>query len=162
MRLEILVGGRTRLLEIDPWTLEFSVDGRAGKADAVRVEPGVYSILLEGHSYEVKLESGPQGLYTSVNGWRFEMEVRDPRRLARGGARLEAAGRQRICSPMPGKVLRILKREGDTVSAGEGLLVVEAMKMQNEVRSPKSGRVAAVRVVEGATVAAGQTLLEVE
>jgi biotin carboxyl carrier protein len=88
--------------------------------------------------------------------------VRDPRRLSRARSSLEVSGRQKIASPMPGKVVRVLARPGDQVSVGQGLLVVEAMKMQNEIRSPKSGRVVAVFVTEGAPVAGGETLAEVE
>ena len=88
--------------------------------------------------------------------------MRDPRRLVRARGAVEAAGRQKIVSPMPGKVVRVLVSEGEPVAAGQGVLVVEAMKMQNEIRSPKAGRVAAILVAEGAAVAGGQALAEVE
>jgi len=150
MRLELVVNGRPRTLDLDP-----------AMVDAREVEPGIYSILIEGRGYEVKLEQAADGYCAEVNGRRFAIEVRDPRR-ARARSSLQAAGRQRIPSPMPGKVLRVLVSEGDMVAAGQGVVVVEAMKMQNEIRSPKSGRVAAVRVREGASVASGETLAEVE
>jgi biotin carboxyl carrier protein len=75
---------------------------------------------------------------------------------------LEAEGRQQITAPMPGKVVRVLLQEGDTVEAGQGLLVVEAMKMQNEIRSPKSGRVEKLFAKEGLAVNAGDVLAWVE
>ncbi|HSB13592.1 MAG TPA: acetyl-CoA carboxylase biotin carboxyl carrier protein subunit, partial [Bryobacteraceae bacterium] len=65
-------------------------------------------------------------------------------------------------APMPGKVVRVLAAEGDLVEAGQGLLVVEAMKMQNEVKAPKAGRVAALAAREGGTVAAGDVLAVIE
>ena len=151
MKLEILVNGRPRSLDFD-----------SSAADAREVEPGVYSILIEGRSYEVKLEPGPEGYYADVDGLRYTIQVRDPRRLARDRGVVTAAGRQKIASPMPGKVVRVLVRAGEEVAAGQGLLVVEAMKMQNEIRSPKAGRVVSLTVAEGAAVSGGETVAEVE
>jgi biotin carboxyl carrier protein len=75
---------------------------------------------------------------------------------------MEAEGRQQITAPMPGKVVRILKNAGVAVEAGEGLLVVEAMKMQNEIRSPKRGKVEKILVKEGQAVNAGEVLAWVD
>ena len=167
MKLEIVIDGKTRALEIEEQarnggTCRFVFGAKSGTADVCEVEPGVYSILIDGCSYEVKIESGVEGYFAGVNGRRYAIQVRDPRRLSRTGGEFQAAGRQKIASPMPGKVLRVLVKEGEEVAAGQGLLVVEAMKMQNDIRSPKAGRVAAIRAVEGATVAGGETLAEVE
>jgi biotin carboxyl carrier protein len=151
MKLEVLINSHPHDLDFDP-----------ASVDAVEVEPGIYSILLDGHSYEVKLEPSEDGVGASVNGHRYQVQVRDPRRLPRTRTALSTAGRQRISSPMPGKVVRVLVGEGDQVVAGQGLLVVEAMKMQNEIRSPKAGRLVALRASEGATVSGGETLAEVE
>lgn len=167
MHLEILVNGRPRLLEMNDGpsetaTRECLFDGKPSRADAREVEPGAYSILIDGRSYEVKLEPGADGYHVSVGGRRYAIQVRDPRRLSRSRGFPEAAGRQKIASPMPGKVVRVLVREGEQVAAGQGVLVVEAMKMQNEIRSPKAGRVVALRAAVGAAVAGGETLAEVE
>ncbi len=151
MKLEILINGHPHSLDLD-----------SSSADAIEVEPGIYSILLDGHSYEVKLEPSEDSVYATVDGHRYQVQVRDPRRLARTRAPLSTAGRQRITSPMPGKVVRVLAAEGDEVEVGQGLLVVEAMKMQNEIRSPKAGRVVSLRATEGAAVSGGETLAEVE
>ena len=151
MKLEILIDGRPHPLDLE-----------RDPADAREVEPGVYSILIGGHSYEVKIEPGENCCYAAVNGRRYQVEVRDPRRLARTRGAPEAVGRQKVPSPMPGKVVRVLVAEGDNVAAGQGLVVVEAMKMQNEIRSPKPGRVVLLRVTEGAAVTGGETLAEVE
>ncbi|HEX9456960.1 MAG TPA: acetyl-CoA carboxylase biotin carboxyl carrier protein subunit, partial [Candidatus Acidoferrum sp.] len=89
----------------------------------------------------------------------FSAEVLDPRawRGRRHGV-LEAEGRQQILSPMPGKVVRVLVKPGETVEAGQGLLVIEAMKMQNEIRSPKSGIIERLLAAEGQAVNAGEVL----
>jgi len=85
--------------------------------------------------------------------------VRDLRQWRRrGGAALEAQGRQQIIAPMPGKIIRLLVKAGEPVETGQGLLVVEAMKMQNEIRSPKSGTVERLSVAEGQTVNAGEVV----
>ena len=151
MKLEVRVDGRPQTVEVEP-----------GAADAVEVEPGIWSILIGGRSYEVKLEPAEDGYWASVDGRRFRVEVRDPRQLPRSRSGLAAEGRQRVASPMPGKVVRVLVREGEEVAAGQGMVVVEAMKMQNEIRSPKGGRVVMLRAVEGAAVSGGETLAEVE
>lgn len=152
MKICLLIDGRPR---------EVGADELAA-ADIREVEPGVYSVLLNGRSYEVKMEPAAERFYAGVNGRRYAIQVRDPRRLSRARGSLEVTGRQKIASPMPGKIVRVLARPGDPVSAGQGLLVVEAMKMQNEIRSPKSGRVVAIHVAEGAPVSGGETLAEVE
>ncbi len=167
MKLEIVIEGRTRILELeDPsaalGSCRFVLDSKAASADVREVEPGVYSILLDGRSYEVRIEAGAEACYAAVNGRRYAIEVRDPRRLARSRGAIAVAGRQKVTSPMPGKVIRVLVEPGEEVTAGQGLAVVEAMKMQNEIRSPKAGRIVAVLVKEGAAVGGGETLMEVE
>jgi biotin carboxyl carrier protein len=114
----------------------------------------VYSVLLNGRSFEVRADNGT----VTVNGRRCDVEVEDPRELRRRNANLMAEGQQILKASMPGKVVRLLVGEGDDVSANQGILVVEAMKMQNEVKSPKAGRVISVRVTEGSAVGAGDVL----
>ncbi len=167
MKLDVIIDGRTATLELDGdarngGPCDFIFDSHAAQADVREVEPGVYSVLIGGRSYEVKLEPAVDGYYAGVNGRRYAVRVRDPRRLARRRGGFGAAGRQKVTSPMPGKVVRMLVAEGNEVEAGQGLVVVEAMKMQNEIRSPKAGRVVGVLVKEGAAVTGGQTLAEVE
>lgn len=163
MKLEITIDGRIRTLEIpESGEARYVLDSEPLAADAREVEPGIYSILIEDRSYEVKIETGAEGLWAGVNGRRYAVSVRDPRRLSRDRHAIGAAGRQQVSSPMPGKVVRVLVGAGEEVAAGQGLVVVEAMKMQNEIRSPKAGRVVAVLVAEGQTVAGGEPLAEVE
>ena len=166
MKLEINISGKTRLVELtreeNRWRI--SLDGIPLDADAVEVAPNTYSILLSGESHEIRVAPLPDGqikLHTGLA--EYIASVADPRawRGRRHGA-LEAEGRQQIAAPMPGKVIRLLVREGDSVEAGQGLIVVEAMKMQNEIRSPKSGRVARLLAAEGQAVNAGEILAFVD
>lgn len=132
------------------------------RADVREVEPDIYSILLGSRSFEVQIEKGDGRVYASVNGRHLSVEIRDPRRMVRGAAGINLAGPRTICSPMPGKVVRVLVAEGDEVEAGRGLLIVEAMKMQNEIKSPKAGRVAAIHVSQGSAVGGGEAMMVVE
>jgi biotin carboxyl carrier protein len=125
-------------------------------------EPEVYSVLLEGRMYDARVEETPAGLVVVIDGYRFEMEVRDPRRWSRKDAARGGDGVQTVMAPMPGKVVRVLVGQGDEVKAGQGLLVVEAMKMQNEIKASRAGRILSLTVKEGATVAAGEVLATIE
>jgi len=131
-------------------------------ADVRAPEPCVYSILLDGRSYDARVEETPEGLVVVIDGYRFEIQVRDPRRWNRKSAGGAREGRQAVAAPMPGKVIRVLVAAGDAVEAGQGLVVVEAMKMQNELRAAHAARVAAVSARAGATVAAGEVLVTLE
>src|SRR5689334_25260421 len=140
------------------------LDGKPVAADAVEIAPHILSILLEGQCFEVTVTPSPDGkLKLQTSGQEFIAEVIDPRAWSgrRHGA-VEAEGRQQILAPMPGKIVRLLVKEGDHVEAGQGLLVVEAMKMQNEIRSPKSGKIEKLCAAEGQAVNAGDVLLWVE
>ena len=137
----------------------FTIDGRPVEADAVQISPSAFSILLGGRSLDVTLEeTAGGGLLLRVNGREFQVEINDPRSWRRGRhAGIELAGRQQMLAPMPGKIVRVLVAVGQQVSAGQGLLVIEAMKMQNEIRAPKSGTVEKL-AKEGQTVNAGEVL----
>jgi biotin carboxyl carrier protein len=163
MKYEIVIDRARRSVEFPPPTnettpLTFTVDGRRVEADAIRISHCAYSILIGGRSLEVAVEESPAGLVLRVNGREFQVEVIDPRSWRRGrGTGVELEGRQELVAPMPGKIVRVLVAAGQQVSAGEGLLVIEAMKMQNEIRSPKSGVVEKL-AREGQTVNAGEIL----
>ena len=135
------------------------VDGRTIEADVARILPGVYSILLGGRSLEATVEETAEGLLVRVAGREFQIEITDPRswRHRRGGS-IELEGRQQVAAPMPGKIVSVLAAQGQKVEAGQGLMVIEAMKMQNEIRSPKSGTVERLLAKEGQTVSAGEIL----
>jgi biotin carboxyl carrier protein len=163
MKYEIVINGASRSVE---FTLpangfsrvNFTIDGRPVAACAVPISPAAYSILLDGKSLEVTTEVSTDGLSVRVNGHEFQVQVADPRSWRRArGAGVELEGRQQLVAPMPGKIVRVLATVGQQVSVGEGLLVIEAMKMQNEIRSPKSGTVEKL-AREGQTVNAGEVL----
>jgi biotin carboxyl carrier protein len=136
----------------------FRFEGRERIASVVETEPGVYSVLVDGWSYSARV----RGPVVEISGMTLHVEVRDPRRMGRQSRAGSGEGRQNISSPMPGKVVRVLVAEGDAVEAGQGLIVVEAMKMQNEMRAPRAGRVTELRAREGATVAAAEVLVAIE
>jgi biotin carboxyl carrier protein len=153
---------KTRVIELERNTSGWHVtlDGSPVDVDAVEIAPNTISILLGGQSFEINVTPSPGGrLKLHAGSHEFIAEVIDPRAWSgrRHGA-VEAEGRQQILAPMPGKVVRLLVKEGDHVEAGQGLLVVEAMKMQNEIRSPKSGTVERILTNEGQPVNAGEIL----
>lgn len=161
MKLEVEVEGKTRSVELERvgQRLRCLLDGKPIEADAVEVAPRIYSILIGGQSLETRVEPSSAGLRVSVAGFEFAATIRDARQWRRHrGERLDAEGRQQVLAPMPGKVIRVLVKTGDAVEAGQGLLVVEAMKMQNEIHSPKTGTVERLLAAEGQTVNAGEIL----
>jgi biotin carboxyl carrier protein len=162
VKIEVRIDNQTRIVELtrdaDRWHV--SLDGEPVDVDAVEIAPNILSILLNGKSHEVRITPTPTGALTLQTAHReFTAEVLDPRawRGRRHGA-LEAEGRQQILAPMPGKIVRVLVQAGEKVEVGQGLIVVEAMKMQNEIRSPKSGTVERLLVQEGQPVNAGEVL----
>jgi len=157
MKRHVTVNGRSGTIEVDGSRLRYV------REDGVAIE-GEFSIegssvLLNGRSYRVSKGTGKE---IWVNGLRLSMDVFDPRDLRPGQGSSANHGRQEIAASMPGKVIRILVAAGDAVEEGQGLVVVEAMKMQNEMKSPKAGRVAEVRTRPDATVGAGEILVVVE
>lgn len=161
MKLVIELGATAHTVEIKrvERNLVFAIDGNSVEADATEITPGIYSILIGGRSLEARLERFGSELRIAVGQNEFTARVRDPRKWQRnhhGAAASEA--RQNVLAPMPGRIVRVLVRIGDAVEAGMGIVVVEAMKMQNEVRSPKAGVVERLLVKEGQTLNAGETI----
>lgn len=144
------------------WSI--SLDGQPSDADVVEIDPHTLSVILDGQSYEIRITEPAEGVLKVQSGLQeFTAEVADPRAWrGRRHSGLEAQGRQLVVAPMPGKVVRILVSQGEQVEAGQGLLVVEAMKMQNEIRSPKSGIVEKLLVKEGQPVNASEVLAWVD
>jgi biotin carboxyl carrier protein len=163
MKYEVRIRGKMRIVEVerqaDGW--QAMLDGESKTAaNIVETGPNTLSMLLAGQSHEICVTPSSDGkLNLQCGGFEFSAEVADPRswrERRHGGA--EAEGRQQVVAPMPGKVIRVLVRAGEKVEAGQGLLVVEAMKMQNEIRSPKSGTLEHILVAEGQAVNAGEAL----
>ena len=166
MKYEVLLSGKARVVQLtqNNGNWEFFLDGKPLDANVVEVAPNTFSVLLNGESHQIRVAprlDGTLNLHTDLA--EYQAEVSDPRawRGRRHGA-LEAEGCQRVAAPMPGKVIRVLVEPGEAVEAGQGLLVVEAMKMQNEIRSPKRGKVEKLLAKEGQAVNAGEVLVWVE
>ena len=144
----------------------YRIGGQTAEAQCEEISPGVYSLLINGRSYEAyvsKRSGDAPGLASpyevTVGLRRYIVELRDPRRWRRRGSSFETEGPQEIVAPMPGKIVKTLVSEGQEVKSNQGLLVIEAMKMQNELRAPRAGRVERVYLTEGQGVEAGTRLL---
>jgi acetyl/propionyl-CoA carboxylase alpha subunit len=155
------IEGRKRRVELPAGAgaLECVVDGRAMLVDVQMLQAGVMSLLVEGRQYRCVLD----GDGVLIGGRRFGFEVDDPRSLqGRRGAGAGAEGPRPVKAAMPGRVVRVLVEAGQEVAEGEGVVVIEAMKMQNELKSPKGGRVVRVGVGVGEAVGSGDVLVVVE
>jgi biotin carboxyl carrier protein len=164
MKIDMIFDGTRRSVELSRSSDELSrviatIDGRRVEADALKISPSVYSILLDGRSLEVHVETLADGLLLHAGGHEYRVDIVDPRswRRSRSG-KIDLTGRQQVSAPMAGKIVRVLIAQGQHVESGQGLLVVEAMKMQNEIRSPKTGTVERLAAREGETVNAGEVL----
>jgi biotin carboxyl carrier protein len=161
---DITIDGKHYRLDLDQrdgrWGCR--VDGREVEVDAVLARPNVLSLRIGNKAYEVKCERVGSDQHVWVGSARFAAEVRDPRSLRSRARAADEHGPRKLTAPMPGKVVRVLVSEGVEIDAGGGILVVEAMKMQNEVKSPKKGTVQKILVKEGAAVNAGDILAIVE
>jgi biotin carboxyl carrier protein len=164
MIYDITIDGKGYRLELERVDGRWSchLDGREVEVDAVLARPDVLSLRTGNNAYEVKSERVAGDWHLWVGSTRFIAEVRDPRSL-RGRVRAEDdRGPKKLTAPMPGKIVRVLVSEGATIEAGAGVLVVEAMKMQNEIKSPKKGTIQRILVSQGAAVNAGDVLAIVE
>ena len=164
MTYDIAIDGKNYRLDLNRqeggWSCR--LDGREVEVDAVLARPDVLSLRIGNQAYEVKCERVGGDLHLWVSSVRFAAEVRDPRSL-RGRVRaVDDHGPKKLTAPMPGRIVRVLVSQGDEVEAGAGVLVVEAMKMQNEIKSPKKGTIQKILVSEGAAVNAGDVLAIVE
>ena len=161
MKVDVTLQGRRHTVELTHAgeRSQWKIDGREVEADALEISHGAYSVIVDGGSFEVQVEESSTGLRVVADGYEYSAAIENPRerKKDRAGA-AEAQGRQNILAPMAGKIVRALVQAGDQVQAGQGLVIVEAMKMQNEVRSPKSGTVERLGVVEGQTINPGDVV----
>lgn len=163
MKLSVVLDGRPLELGLERRgenvLFRVGADGAEHAASVVEVEPGIYSMLWGGRSYEVKVVPGPDCLYVDTRDRHLAVQLLDPREPRTVSGRRAAEGPLSVSAPMPGKVVRVLVGQGDRVEAGQGLVVVEAMKMQNEMKAPRPGLVVEVPAREGARVASGEPLV---
>ncbi len=164
MTYDITIDGKSYRLELERvegrWLSR--LDGREIEVDAVLARPDVLSLRIGNKAFEVKCERVANDLHLWVGSARFAAEVRDPRSLRSRARVVDDRGPKKLTAPMPGKIVRVLVSQGTEVEAGAGVLVVEAMKMQNEIKSPKKGTIQKILVSEGAAVNAGDVLAIVE
>ncbi|MEE8218050.1 MAG: biotin/lipoyl-containing protein [Vicinamibacteria bacterium] len=162
MRLEASVEGRRIRVEVRRNEDGYAVilDGRTLDVDLVETGGHFVSLIVDGHSHEVGLEALPGGYRVHLREDTVSVLLAD---AARDGVARPArsAGPTRVIAPMPGRVVRVLAEKGCEVEPGQGLVVIEAMKMENELKSPRKGCVHEVAVREGQTVEAGALLLVV-
>ena len=173
MTFEIEINDRSRTVTVErraDGRFRVIVDGRPHEVDAVRAGEFGLSLLLDGDagtSREIQIAPAGDGrsgqLLVGIDGRTVGATV-NARRTRRAGAHggADAHGEQAVVAPMPGRVVRVLVAAGDTVAARQGVVVVEAMKMENELRSPKAGRVKDVAVTPGTSVEAGRVLMVIE
>lgn len=141
------------------------IDGRAYELEAHLVEPNVYLLKHANKIHEIFVVPNDKSEPFAVTVGNSDLEIKliDPKRMrTAAGANAEADGAAEIKTAMPGKVVRILVEQGAEIKQGDGVLIVEAMKMQNEMKAPKDGSVKEIRVAEGATVNAGDVLAIIE
>jgi biotin carboxyl carrier protein len=165
MFYEVIVNGKSHRLELEKaatgW--ECRLNGQPVNIDAVITRGDVLSLLVDGHAYEIKREQTATDLHMWVGTTCFAVELRDPRSLrSRNKTGGDEKGPRKLLAAMPGRIVRLLVAENSEVEAGQGIVVVEAMKMQNEIKSPKKGIVKKISATPGAAVNPGDVLAIVE
>ncbi len=177
LNIKVQLGARTRdyvidlpdgsdLRRADQGVLELRLNDKPLEVDWAEVSPGVFSLLMHGRSFLARVVkrtgqlAGNSGSHlVLVGNTQLHVEVQDPRRW-RPATRALGPGRpQDIRAPMPGRIIRVLVEENQDVGADQGLLVIEAMKMQNELRAPRAGRVEKIHAREGVGVETGTLLI---
>ncbi len=148
---------------------QYSIDGKPLDADWTEIRPGHYSILVGGQSYEARVAPAadsrpgrPDTWVVTIAEYDFHVRVRDPRTRRFAGQAAAHDGPLDVLAPMPGKIVRVLVSRDEEVALDQGLVVIEAMKMQNELRAPRPGRITQVHVKEGIGIEAGARLLRLE
>jgi biotin carboxyl carrier protein len=161
-RITVRVDGRAFVVEVEDrrdGSPCVRVDGRPVEVEARLPEHGHGSILLDGVSHRVDVGRGQTDVV--VDGEAFQVQIEDPARRGRRAATASDGAGQRLIAPMPGKVVAVLAAVGQPVEAGAGLVVLEAMKMENEFKATSGGVVAEVHVAPGQAVNAGDLLVVV-
>lgn len=151
------------LVEKSDHHYEVTIDGRTVQVDAAKSGKTIYSIIEDGKQFEVIVDDqGAHGFDVFVAGQLFHLQALDERsKLLTASTKPIATGPQRVESEMPGKVVKISIAPGTPVTEGAGVLILEAMKMENEIKSPIEGVVTEISVAEGQTVESGALLFVV-
>ena len=165
MIYDVIIDGKNYRLELERadagWRCR--LDGREVPVDAMLARPDVLSVLIEGKAYEIKRERTATDLHLWVGGVRYAAEMRDPRSLrSRKGGAGDDTGPQETDRAHAGQSDPHSASGKGESRAGQGILVMEAMKMQNEIKSPQKGTIQKILAAEGANVNAGDVLAIVE
>ena len=164
MKYEAEIDGQKVNLDLDErdGRITAAIDERRYEVEVLRPEAGIYLLFAGDKVYEARVASPDSGiLQVKLRGKSYSVNIID-RKHRRLGEDHGNDSQKQLVAPMPGKVVKLLLNVGDEVTPGQGVVVVEAMKMQNEIKSPKAGRIAEIRVTEGEAVAANQLLAVVE
>jgi len=167
MIYDIQLGQESQSVKVTPegeGRYTVSVNDRKYAVDLTEPQPDLFSMLVDGRSYEVGVDLEDEDCNLYLYDQFFQLKVRDPRRMALlgKGEADQVGGTVEILAPMPGKVVKILAGRDEEVTEGQGVAVVEAMKMENELKSPKAGTVVDILVEEGQAVDANAVLLVIE
>jgi len=167
MAYKALLGDQTYTIsvhELDEHQYKIVIDDEEHIIDGRRLTGHMYSLIVENKSFTVDVAEKDDEYTVAYEGKSFQVGVLDERKARRGGAgaSLGGAGEKDICSMMPGKVVDLLVQAGDAVEKDQGVIIIEAMKMENEIRAPVAGTVKAVHVETGQAVESGELLVELE
>ena len=160
MLFDATTGGKTARIEVREVQGKYrvTIGEKILELDLIKTGPSDVSVLIDGASHDLSLEKTADGYAVMVRGDRFDVEVKD---AVKGEAlsRVAHKGPLKLTAPMPGKIVKVLVREGEAVEAGRGVLVMEAMKMENELKASKAGTIQEIKVKEGQAVEMGALLL---
>lgn len=164
--LQIEIDGKLRRLDLSQNTANGvwvgTLDGERIEIDARLLQPGILSLIIQGYAYRCVLDEGPVETAIQIGGQRYLLSIEDPRSLTARRKGSASGGLQVVKAPMPGRIVRLLVAPGDQVAAHQSVVVIEAMKMQNELKATRAGKVLEVKTEAGATVSAAEVLLLIE
>lgn len=163
MKFEAVVGSAGKRVAVERLDEKrFSIGGKECAVNVEVLEAGVYSFIVDGHSYEVAVREERKGMVVEIGAHAIPVRLQDPSEVKSSGGKEAIGGEAVIVSPMPGRVIGIKVEAGQVVKEGEGIILVEAMKMENELHAPKGGTVKKIVVKVGDAVEAGQELVTIE
>jgi biotin carboxyl carrier protein len=165
MELEFNIEEKVRRLQIDfkDGQYKINLDNKDYSVDSALISDNCLSLLVNGKAFTVYFAEADSKKYFSIGGEQFCIQEAKAETVRAGEADSTALKEApTVCSPMPGKVVKIFVKEGDEVEKGQGLVIVEAMKMENEIRSPIKGRVEKVNFKPGDLVDASQSIIDIK
>lgn len=170
MKLKAAIAGQEHEIALDvvDSAVAAEIDGRHYDVDVRKLARSEYLLISGTNVYKSRVEqkrdpASGESFEIVLRGNNYDVTIIDPKRLRSGqSSAAHHTGAAEIVSPMPGKIVRVLVKAGASVEAGMGIIVVEAMKMQNEMKAPKAGVVVSINAEKGATVNAGDVLAVIE